>query len=196
MTLAELKAMIEAEVLRRHAACDGFTLDAVKSFLGQGLGSSSMLGATPAPPPEPLNYAYFADLHGSALVTSCYSLLLGRSADQGGMEHFMKLLASGEDKAMVVGSVAYSAEGRQRKSRVEGLLPRFLIGAAKRVPVAGSLIAWVLALATVHVRARDAKAFEEIIHQRLDAITVYVAHSSDQVAMRIDSLRTVMESRE
>jgi hypothetical protein len=76
------------------------------------------------------------------------------------------------------------------------LLPRFLIGAAKRVPIAGSLIAWVLALATVHVRARDAKAFEELIHQRLDAITVYVAHSSDQVAMRIESLRTVMESRE
>jgi hypothetical protein len=196
MTLAELKATIEAEALRRQAARDGFTLDAVKSFLGQGLVLPRELRPEPPTPPHPLTYRYFQSLHGRQLVTSCYNALLGRGPDPGGMAHYLELLARGEDKALVVGSIAYSAEGRQRKARVRGLMPRFAIALSRRVPVAGALVAWIVAIATVHRRQREAMAFEQQVQARLDAIAEYVGQSGNHVAMKIDALRAVMESRD
>lgn len=196
MTLDQLKATIEAEVLRREVARDGFTLDGLKAFLGQGLTLPPDARPVAGPPPQPLHYRYFDELHGRTLVTSCYTILLGRGPDPGGMEHFAKLLASGAPKALVVGSIAYSAEGRQRKVRVAGLMPRFLVAMSQRVPVAGSIVAWLVTLATLQRRARKARAFEEQVHARLDAIAQYAERSSSQVAMRIDALRSVMESRD
>ena len=196
MTLDELKALIEAEALRRQATKEGFTLDAVKAYLGQPAAMPAEIANEAPAPPEPLTYAYFKALNGERLVAACYSLLLGRSGDAAGTKHFVEQLARGADKALIVGSVAYSPEGRQRKVRVGGLLPPFLVAAGKRVPVAGSLLGWVVALATLNRRQRDAQAFEHRVNARLDALAEYVARSGTNVAMRIDALRTVMESRD
>lgn len=197
MTLAELKATIEAEALRRTAARDGFTLEAVESFLGQGVVAPPELRTpVPAPPPAPVPFAYFASLHGRDLVTACYTILLGRGADADGMNHFVDLLARGEDKALVVGSIAYSAEGRQRHARVPGLFPRFAVAASRRVPVLGWLIAWVVALLTLPSQQRHARALEHHLRTRMDALGQYVAQSGAQIAMRIEALRNVMEARD
>lgn len=196
MTLAELKAKIEAEALRRQAARDGFTLDAVKSFLGQP-GRLPPEVAAPLPePPERLSYAWFASIHGRHFVTSCYSLILGRNPDVEGMGHYVAQLAAGADKAFILGAFVYSAEGRKRNVRVAGLLPRFAVAAAKRVPVAGVLVAWVAAIATVHVRSREARGFEQRMHARVDALAEYVGQTGTHVAMRIEALRSVLESRD
>lgn len=196
MNLDQLKAMIEAEALTRQAARDGFTLDAVESFLGSGIVAPPELATSVPPSPANPGLAWFASLHGKDLITACYTTLLGRSPDATGMDHFMNLLSQGADKALIVGSVAYSAEGRARGVRVAGLLPRFLVAAAGRVPVAGAVLEWLVALATLRSRARHTRALEHYMHLRLDAIGRYVGQSNSQIAMRIESLRSVMEARD
>ena len=196
MNLDELKAMIEAEALARQAARDGFTLEAVESFLGQGVVAPPELKSEAPPPPERLSMGYFAQLHGEQLIRSAYTLVLGRGADAGGMNHFMTQLANGADKALVVGSLRYSPEGRARGVPVAGLLPRFVVAAASRVPVVGAVVEWLLAVVTLHSRARHARALEHHLHARLDAMGRYVGQSGAQVAMRLEALRSVLESRD
>lgn len=196
MTLVELKAMIEAEALTRKAARDGFTLDAVKSYLGQGMAPPPGVRAAIPPVPQPLTFRYFSDLHGRDLVDACYSTLLGRGADPDGLSHSLQSLARGEEKAFVVGRIAYSAEGRQRAVAVDGLRLRYLFAAAKKVPVAGTLFAWIAALLGVHRQQRHQRAFEHHVATRLEALAAYTAQSNEQVALRIDALRAVLEARD
>lgn len=197
MNLEELKSRIEAEALRRQAARDGFTLEAVEGFLGKGIVIPLELGlAPPPPPPNPLTYAYFANLHGAELVNMCYRVLLDRVPDEAGLRHYLDQLSHGADKALIVGSVAYSPEGRQRGVRVSGLFIRFAVATASRVPVLGLLVEWAWTIATAHWRAREQRAFQNEIHTRLDALARYSAASGSQIAMRIESLRTVMEYRD
>ena len=197
MKLDELKATIEAEALRRQAARDGFTLEAVESFLGQGIVAPPELKSEAATPPAPpVPYAWFASLHGRELITSCYTVLLGRGPDPGGMAHYMNLLGRGEDKAIVVGSVAYSAEGRARGSKVPGLFPRFAIAAASRIPLVGRVVGWVFAFLTLGSQQRHARALEHYVRLRLDAIGEYVGRSNTQVGLRLEGLRTVLEAKD
>ena len=192
--LEMLVAALQAYVAR--AARDGFTLEAVESFLGSGIVAPPELATSVPPAPANPNLAWFASLHGKDLITACYTTLLGRAPDAAGMDHFMGLLAQGADKALIVGSVAYSPEGRARRVRVAGLLPRFAVAAAGRVPVAGALLEWLLAVVTMRSRARHTRALEHYMHLRLDAIGRYVGQSNSQIAMRIESLRSVMEARD
>jgi hypothetical protein len=197
MNLAELKATIEAEALRRQAARDGFTLEGVESFLGKGIVAPPELqDVPPEPPPMPVPFAWFAALNGQDLVTAAYTVILGRSPDAAGMSHFMATLARGEDKAMVIGSLVFSPEGRQRGARVPGLLPRFAVAAATRVPVLGTMLAWGVAFLTLHSQRRHQRAFEHFVRLRLDALARYVGQSGSQVALRLEGLRRVLESRD
>jgi hypothetical protein len=194
MTLEQLKASIEAEALRRQAARDGFTLEAVESFLGKGIVAPPELRSDAPPPPAmPAPYGYYASLSGRELITTAYTLLLGRSPDPNGMAHYMALLARGEDKAIVVGSLAYSAEGRRRGARVPGLFPRFAVMMAQRIPLLGGLLAWALALLTLPSQLRQARAFEHYARIRMDTIGAFVAQSGSQIALRLESLRDVLE---
>ena len=195
MNLEQLKATIEAEALRRQAAREGFTLDAVRDFLGQGHAPTRMRAAPP-PPPEPMTFAYLASLYGRDLVQACYRHLLGREADPAGLGHHLMLLARGEDKALVVGAIRYSAEGRARAAPVVGLTPRFAAAAAQRLPVIGTLAGWLVALLTVKSRMRHARALEEHLRAQLDSVGEHIDHSSAVVAMRIEALRTVLEARD
>jgi len=195
MNLEQLKATIEAEALRRQSARDGFTLDAVKGYLGAGL-TPPRLRAAPPPPPTPITFAYLASLSGRDLVEACYVNLLGREADPAGLGHHMAMLMRGEDKALVVGAIRYSAEGRARNTPVLGLFPRFAAAAAQRVPVAGIFAGWFIALLTVNGRMRHARALEEHLRAQLDAVGEHIDRSGAVVAMRIEALRTVLESRD
>ena len=195
MNLEQLKATIEAEALRRQAARDGFTLDAVKEYLGAGLGVRAPL-ASPPPPPDPLTFGYFAALHGRELVLACYRLLLNREADEPGIAHHVAMLARGEDKALVVGAVRYSAEGRARGIPVLGLFPRFAAAAAQRIPVIGALLGLAVALLSANSRMRHARALEEYMRAQLDSVGDHVDRSNAVVVMRVDALRQVLEARD
>ena len=196
MTLDELKAMIEAEAFARQSARDGFTLEGVESFLGKGMVAPQALEISRPTPPEHLSLAWFTSLHGAELVNSCYTLLLGRTADAGGMAHHMRQLAAGVDKAFVVGSVRYSPEGRARAVPVAGLFPRFVAAALTRLPVVGALAEWGLAFLTMGSRARHARALEHHVNERLEAVSRHAAQSTTLVARRIEALRSVLASRD
>ena len=195
MNLEQLKASIEAEALRRQGARDGFTLDAVKDYLAGGLAPPRLVAAPP-PPPDPLTFAYFAGLHGGELVQAAYRLLLGREADPGGFQHHAAMLARGDDKALVVGSVRYSIEGRARNTPVAGLFPRFAAAAVQRIPVVGTLAGMMVALLTANARMRHARALEEHVRAQLDAIGGHIDRSHAVVVMRIDALQRVLEHRD
>jgi hypothetical protein len=196
MTLTELKTRIEAEALRRQAARDGFTLDAVKSFLGEALVVPPELRGEFPPPPDPPTFRWFAALHGREFVEAGYKVLLGRGPDPQGMEHYLGLLARGDDKAFILGAIAYSGEGRKRDVHVVGLRFRFVLALMRRLPLVGPIFGWLVALATAGARAREARAFEEHASRRLDAIAHFIVQSNSQIAARIEALRSVMESRD
>lgn len=174
MTLAQLKAAIQAEGRRRAAEAGSPSAEADPD-------PEPPPGAPPVPPraatgpgvPRGSGYSRFEALEGRELVAACYTELLGRAPDAAGMDHYLGLLARGEEKALVVGSLAYSPEGRARRARVAGLFPRFAIAAAQRVPLVGWLVAWIAALATLPRRQREARAFERRVRERLDSIDRY-----------------------
>jgi len=143
-----------------------------------------------------LTFRYFAGLHGREFLDAAFRLLLGRDPDAQGLRHYAELLARGEDKAFVLGAIAYSSEGRKRGVRVAGLAPRFAVALARRIPVAGAVIGWLVALASAGVRAREARAFEERMSQRADALAKFVVKSNVQVAGRVEALHSVMQSRD
>ena len=112
------------------------------------------------------------------------------------MNHQMLQLAQGADKALVVGSIRYSPEGRARAVPVAGLFPRFAAAAAGRLPLVGSIVQWLVAALTLGSRARHARAFEHHVNLRLDAIGRYAAQAGVQVSRRLEALRSVLESRD
>ena len=173
LNLEDLKASIEAEALRRRLARDG----------------------TLPPPPEPLTFAYFASLHGHDLVGACYRLLLGREPDGPGEGHHVRMLWRGDDKALVVGSIRYSPEGRAGAVPVLGLFPRFVAAAAQRMPFVGAPFAMVLALLTVNGRMRHARALEEHVRGRFHALGGDVARSHGRLLQRLDALGEALERR-
>jgi hypothetical protein len=195
MNLEELKATIEAEALRRQAARDGFTLDAVKQYLGAGL-EAPALRPPPPEPPNPLTFGYFAAMHGKELVAACYRLLLNREADGPGIAHHLAMLMRGEDKALVVGAVRYSAEGRARGVPVLGLFPRFAAAVAQRIPVIGTFLGLGVALLSANSRMRHARALEEYMRAQLDTVASHIDRSNAVVVMRVDALRRVLEARD
>jgi hypothetical protein len=196
MKLDELKARIEAEALRRQAARDGFTLDAVRSYLGQDAALPAELRREPPPAPQPLKYEWFDQLAGRALVNACYASLLGRGADPAGMEYYLGLLDRGASKARVVGAIAYSGEARKRGVRVGGLAPRFALAMLEGMRVVGPLVGWVAALSTLNAQRRRLRAMENRLEARLEAVAHYVGQSSAQVGVRIEALRSVLEAKD
>lgn len=196
MNLDELKARIEAEALRRQAARDGFTLDAVKSFLGQDVALPPELRREPPPAPDHLTFAYFDALAGRTLVNACYVALVGRGADPGGLEYYLGLLERGAPKARVVGAIAYSGEARRRGVRVRGLLPRFVLAMLETLPIVGAIVGWVLGFATLHMQRRRLRVLEQRLETRLEAAAHYVSQANERVAMRIEALRSVLEAQE
>lgn len=196
INLEQLKATIEAEALRRQAARDGFTLDALKQYLGAGALETPVLRLPPPEPPNPLTFGYFAALHGRDLVEASYRLLLHRDVDGPGMAHHVGMLARGEDKALVVGAIRYSPEGRTRDVAVLGLFPRFAAAAAQRIPVVGTFLGMGVALLSVNSRMRHARALEEYMRAQLDQVGEHIDRSNAVVVMRMDALRRVLEARD
>lgn len=195
MNLAEIKAMIEAEAVRRQAARDGFDLEAVKAYLNQRATHPTGFSQELPPAPSPLTYRYFADLNYQQMVSACYLHLLRRGADPGGMNHWLTLLLRGEDKAFVVGRLAYSDEARKAGTQVAGLKLKYWFSLATKLPVAGAALAWVKAFVTLHKRERAQRAFEQHVYAQLWALADHGVHAGQDLALRIDALRNVLETR-
>jgi hypothetical protein len=60
-------------------------------------------------------------LHDEAFVTSAYKVLLGRPADPGGLENYLRRVRAGAQKSQIVAELAGSPEGKLRSADLPGL---------------------------------------------------------------------------
>jgi hypothetical protein len=81
------------------------------------------------------------------------------------------------------------------RRRVAGLFPRFAVAAARRVPVAGALVGWVVELLSLNRRRRERQAFEQRVQARLDAIADHLEQTGPQIATRLEAVRSALDSR-
>lgn len=196
MKLDQLKAMIEAEAFTRQAARDGFTLDAVKAWLGTDAALPPTLQRSVPQPPTPLTWHYFACLDGGDLVTACYTLLLGRTADPAGFQNYLKQLQEGEEKMLIVGRIAYSPEGRQRGAPVSGLFLRVALASLRKLPIIGSLFALATGILFMNGQQRQVRAQHQQVLAKIRDLTDYSRQSGERVAMKVDALRSILATRD
>ncbi len=96
----------------------------------------------------------------TTFVDQAFRALLKRPPDSSGFDAHVRLLISGGSKIEVLGNLRYSPEGRAIGVRVEGLLPRYALTKAYRLPVIGYPIEWFVSLVGLprvvqHQRAAD-----------------------------------------
>ena len=81
------------------------------------------------------------DRDGEDFVRTLYDELLGRAPEPAELEqHAAALARASMSKIEIVGAIRYGAEGRAANRRVSGLLPRYLLRRAGRLPGAGWLV--------------------------------------------------------
>ncbi|HEY6986208.1 MAG TPA: hypothetical protein VH375_09000 [Rhodanobacteraceae bacterium] len=95
---------------------------------------------------------------GPAFVDKAYREILGRAPDAEGFARQMALLGAGASKVELIGDLRYSAEGKERATPIAGLRPRYLLTKLTRIPVAGTLLQWLIALASLPHMLRHQRA--------------------------------------
>jgi len=86
---------------------------------------------------------------GVAFVTAAYQGLLERQPDAEGAAYFLALREGGARKAMILGRMRYSSEGRLRNVYVHGLRARYLFWRACQLPLIGYILESGLLLASL-----------------------------------------------
>lgn len=133
------------------------------------------------------------DLHYLAFIESAFRAILKRAPDEGETQTQLAALAAGGTKAEVLGNLRYSPEGRRVGTRIGGLLPRYALAKAVRVPVLGYLLqlgstAAALPLLARHQRASDMLAAARDHDLRTVTHELSVAHSTQRaMLLEIDS---------
>lgn len=113
------------------------------------------------PRPDANHAADFLVLPLDVFLVEAYSKFLGRAPDAEGAAHYQRALLRGRlTRIEVLGRLAYSPEGRARKSSVPGLAPAFLLATAYRIPVAGPLLALLARLLRVPAHWQDRSVLE------------------------------------
>lgn len=74
-------------------------------------------------------------LGDEAFVRQAYLLLLGREADEGGLDNYLARVRSGDHKARLLVQLALSDEGRQRHVKVPGIDALIAEHAVRPVPL-------------------------------------------------------------
>ena len=98
------------------------------------------LQVQPEPPPQgPLPLGSLLALDGAAFVDAAYRTVLGRAADHAGAAYFMREMAAGRSKVVLLGQLQRSGEGRAAQRAVPGLRRRYTAHRLYRVPVLGGL---------------------------------------------------------
>src|ERR1044072_7912967 len=90
--------------------------------------------------------------HDEVFVRNAYKVILKREPDDSGMAHFLKNLRSGRySKLDILSILRFSPEGDNVNVRIEGLGKRSVLRKMYRVPVAGYLLRWLVAIARLPV---------------------------------------------
>jgi SAM-dependent methyltransferase len=100
--------------------------------------------------------------HDEDFVATAYQAVLGRLPDSSAFKHFLSNLRSGKKtKAEVLGRLRYSAEGRARHVRIDGLFWNFLIQSSFGIPVLGYFMRLIIGIANLPRIMRNLQTMEE-----------------------------------
>lgn len=111
---------------------------------------------------EPIALRELTDLHGEHFIDQCYSRLLHRQADKTGKATFLSQLENGESKAVIIGRLLRSAEGRQIGEQVQGLWPRYFYHRLLAVPFLGRLLSILTYPIAAAKLSRDVRALQAL----------------------------------
>ncbi len=114
---------------------------------------------TPAQPILALRRAYavheLLQFDDAMLVENGYRVILGRSPDPAGSEHYLMLLRTGAmSKVSFLAALRWSPEGVNRGVHVDGLLLPYLFDRLESWPVVGQLFGWARGLARLHTLSK------------------------------------------
>lgn len=115
--------------------------------------------------------------HDTAFVSTAYRVILQRSPDAGGFNHYLDLLRDGVSKPELLGRLRYSAEGKLRAVKVKGLSAAMARAMFFRIPLLGYAFEIVVTLLRLPVVIRNIRRFEsytalshESVREDLDAL--------------------------
>lgn len=130
------------------------------------------------------------DFHDEAFVRNAYRALLGRPADPQGLRQRLSELRSGRaSKVDLLGRLRFSREGRTRGVRVRGLLPRFLLARAGRVPVLGYPLRWLVCWVGLPRSARHRAVFENHAFYLMEALAGQINAGLATLRAQVDVVR-------
>ena len=104
-----------------------------------------------------------------AFLDQAFRSVLKRPPDDAGSELQARRLGAGASKAEILGNLRWSPEGRRVGVHVRGLLPRYLLAKAARVPVLGFFVDWALAFAGLPLLMRHQRAADTSVAARFEA---------------------------
>ena len=138
------------------------------------------------------------DPHYLDFIESAFRAILKRGPDEDETQTQLAVLAAGGPKAEVLGNLRYSSEGRRVGTRIHGLLPRYALAKAGRVPVLGYLLQLGMTAAALPLLARHQRAADMLAAARdhdLRSVTreLSLAHSTQRAMLQ--EIETALRNR-
>lgn len=122
------------------------------------------------------NYQLEELLGGSdtTFVKTAYREVLGREPDMTGMETRLQAMEGGTSRVVILGSIRYSPEGKERGVRIKGLSPAYLIGRLRTLPAVGSVVGLLTNVRLLPDYRRRTVELQNLVHE--EAAMVHALH--------------------
>ena len=136
------------------------------------------LKLSPAFKPNKDNHYHVNDLlrfHDTHFVKSAYQAILKRDPDDEGFSGYLERLRSGDrNKIDILASLRFSAEGRERKVRVDGLVLPATVRLIGRVPLLGYFLQLLIGVLRIPASIRERRVFESYTLVRTQELADHV----------------------
>ena len=131
----------------------------------------------------------FLKYEDEAFIKNAYKGILGRDADEQGLNFYLSKLKSGRlNKLQVLASLRYSKEGKNRRDRIPGLFLSYIAKKLYNLPAFGYVIRWMTAIMKMPLIVRNITAFENYTNTRFN-------HSDSIMAKELSTLRNSVEKK-
>ncbi len=115
--------------------------------------------------------------HDRNFIQNAYQAILKRGPDAAGSSGFLESLRSGRlNKIDILARLRFSAEGRAKRVRIEGLLAPAAMRMAYRVPLIGYLLNLVVGILRLPIMIRSHRQFEAQVLAQQEMFVEHVNH--------------------
>lgn len=141
-----------------------------------------------------LNYKELLKGNNTEFIYNIYSKILLRDADPTGFENYLNMLVrENGNRVLVLGSIRYSQEGKQKSIPVHGLYVRYKIKKVfrilYRIPILGYLLRWVKDIITMPRKFNN--LYSSIIQQQISEENIYklINRTKDEFKITLDKTK-------